>query len=155
MRFNDRPQRVNGKFYAIYWDDEGRYRHSLRTDDPAVARTTICEFIRHFNFAQSSKIGLTGRKVFDLYIEDRTVEGKLAVPRMRDAWSDWVGFSMLCHDQTGHRNQRFQFRLNARAETLGNSRAIGAIPSIWRHVLVGKLFDRLLVLHQMSEPHAA
>src|SRR5688500_1742523 len=73
MRFNDRPQRVNGKFYAIYWDDEGRYRHSLRTDDPAVARTTICEFIRHFKFAQSSKIGLTGRKVFDLYIEDRTV----------------------------------------------------------------------------------
>lgn len=78
--------RVNGRFYAVWYEDGRRQRRSLGTDDKAVAKAALGEFKRQFTLQQQAGEALTMGAIYAAYISDRELERKPAVPRMRDAW---------------------------------------------------------------------
>jgi integrase len=78
--------RVNGRFYAVWYEDGRRQRRSLGTDDKAIARAALGEFARQYAFQQQAGRELTVSAIYDSYLADRQAEGKAALPRMRDAW---------------------------------------------------------------------
>jgi integrase len=89
---NIRLGRVNGTFYAVWNDEAGRrQRRSLGTDDPATAKARLGEFKRQFAFQASTGEALTVAAIYEAYVRDRESEGKVAAPRMRDAWKRLKG----------------------------------------------------------------
>lgn len=82
-----RLARVNERFFVVWYDDAGRrQRRSLGTDDHATGQARLGEFIRQISFQQAAGENLTVGAVYDAYVKDREMDGKAAVPRMRDAW---------------------------------------------------------------------
>lgn len=87
---SDQPEfklgRVNGRFYAVWYENGERQRRSLGTDDKGIARAALGEFKRQYAFQQQAGKVLTVGAIYASYVADRESEGKAAVPRMRDAW---------------------------------------------------------------------
>jgi len=92
-----KQQRVNGKFFVVWYDEQGRrHRRSLGTADRQVATAALIEFKRTYT-ATTSGSPVTVAEIYQAYLEDRMAEGKAAVPRIRDAWkrlSDFFGAMM-------------------------------------------------------------
>jgi integrase len=79
--------RVNGRFYVRWKDGTGRWqRRSLGTDDSETAKARLGEYVRQIEFQQHAGENLTVAAIWASYVRDRESEGKVAVPRMKDAW---------------------------------------------------------------------
>lgn len=83
--------RVNGRFYAVWYEDGRRQRRSLGTDDKAIARAALGEFQRQYAFQRQAGRQLTVSAIYDAYLIDREAAGKAALPRMKDAWKRLKG----------------------------------------------------------------
>jgi integrase len=82
-----RLQRVNGRFFAVWHDDTGkRHRSSLGTDDPSLARTRLAEFARQQASCRMREGAATVGRLYQAYLEDRRSEGRPSVARIADAW---------------------------------------------------------------------
>lgn len=81
-----RLSRVNGRFFAVWYEGGRRQRRSLGTDDKAVARAKLGEYARLYSFKLQSGQELTVGAIYQAYVQDRVLEAKPAVQRMKDAW---------------------------------------------------------------------
>jgi integrase len=85
-----KQQRVNGKFYVVWYEDGKRQRRSLGTSDSQEAACALTEFKRAFDIATTgTPTDMT--TIYQAYVDDRQSEAKPAVPRIKDAWKH------LCH----------------------------------------------------------
>lgn len=83
--------RVNGRFYAVWYEGGRRRRRSLGTDDKATANASLGEFKRQISFQRTAGKALTVGAIYTAYAADRESEGKAAGPRIRDAWKRLKG----------------------------------------------------------------
>jgi integrase len=74
-----------GKFCVIFENDGERRRHSLGTDDRAVADARFAEFSR-VKRVQLQGGSASVRTIYEAYARDCEAAGKAAGPRIRDAW---------------------------------------------------------------------
>jgi len=73
-----------GVLAAVWYEDGKRFRRSLGTDDPAVAKSRLIEFARARALAVSGA-PLTVAAIYQAYVAERAVEGR-STTRMHDAW---------------------------------------------------------------------
>lgn len=78
-------RRHAGRYVAEYYEQGRRHRRSLGTSDRQEAEVAFIEFRRSYSFAETGT-PLTMGEIYDSYVGDRVRAGRVAVPRMRDAW---------------------------------------------------------------------
>jgi integrase len=88
------------KYCVVWYDASGdRKRHSLGTDDRALADTRLAEF-RRIKRVQLKGGSTTVSAIYEAYATDRELAGIAAAPRIRDAWkrlSGTFGNLLPCH----------------------------------------------------------
>lgn len=81
-----RLARVNGRYFVVWYEGGRRQRRALGTTDKAIGLARLSAFVRKLSFERKAGESLTMTAIYDAYVADREIEGKAAVPRMRDAW---------------------------------------------------------------------
>jgi hypothetical protein len=81
--------KYRGKFCVVYYEGGQRFRHSLGTTDPALAKTRLAAFVSRLK-SQARDKPVTVDEIYAAHIHDRASEGK-STTRMKDAWKRLQG----------------------------------------------------------------
>lgn len=82
----DEPKLVwhRGKLAVSFTENGRRFRRSLGTDDVAVGKARLAEFLRQLS-AQGTGGPVTIASIYQAYVADRRTDGK-STARIQDAW---------------------------------------------------------------------